>query len=86
MPEDLFESPDIPEPQYKPEISGGQHKAETGQIPESIEKVLLDETRGCFPVFRGNNSSRAGSLAAAKAQVKVLQVEPDYVFLVDVCH
>jgi UDP-GlcNAc3NAcA epimerase len=71
----FFEEMQIPRPNYFLGINGLNHGAMTGQMLEKIEEVLLKEKPDWVLVYGDTNSTLAGSLAAAKLQIKVAHVE-----------
>ncbi|WP_159656085.1 non-hydrolyzing UDP-N-acetylglucosamine 2-epimerase [Vibrio atypicus] len=71
----FFEEMKIPKPTYSLGIGGKSHGAMTGQMIESIEKVLVDEKPDWVLVYGDTNSTLAASLAASKLHIKVAHIE-----------
>ena len=71
----FFDEMKIPRPNYFLGINGLNHGAMTGQMIEKIEDVLIKEQPDWVLVYGDTNSTLAGSLAAAKLQIKVAHVE-----------
>jgi len=75
MSEVFFQEMEIPKPKYNLNINGLSHGAMTGQMLESIEKVLLDEKPDVIVIYGDTNSTIAGALAAKKLNIKVVHIE-----------
>lgn len=71
----FFEEMAIPKPHYNLNINGLGHGAMTGQMLESIEKILLKEQPDWVLVYGDTNSTLAGALAAKKLHIKLAHVE-----------
>jgi len=71
----FFDEMQIPKPDYNLNINGLGHGAMTGQMLESIEKVLIKEQPDWVLVYGDTNSTIAGALAAKKLHIKVAHVE-----------
>ena len=71
----FFEEMKIPKATYSLGIGGKTHGAMTGQMIESIEKVLVDEKPDWVLVYGDTNSTLAASLAASKLHIKVAHIE-----------
>jgi UDP-GlcNAc3NAcA epimerase len=75
MSEVFFREMHIPKPRYHFDIHGLTHGAMTGQMLESIEKVLMEERPDWVLVYGDTNTTLAGALAAAKLHVPAAHVE-----------
>jgi len=71
----FFEELQIQKPDYQFEIHSLSHGAMTGQMLESIEKVLLQEQPDIVLVYGDTNSTLAGALSASKLHIPVAHVE-----------
>ncbi len=71
----FFEEMEIPKPHYNLNINGLSHGAMTGQMLESLEKVMMAEKPDVVLVYGDTNSTIAGALAAKKLHIKVAHVE-----------
>jgi len=75
MSEVFFTELDIPYPDMQLHIGSGGHGAQTGQMLQAIEQVLLDVHPDAVLVYGDTNSTLAGALAAAKLHLPVAHVE-----------
>lgn len=71
----FFDEMKIPKPDYFLGIGGNSHGAMTGQMIESIEKVLISEKPDWLMVYGDTNSTLAGAIAASKLHIKIAHVE-----------
>lgn len=71
----FFEELGIKIPDYNLGINGGSHGQMTGQMLESIEKILLELNPEALMVYGDTNSTLAGALAAVKLHIPVVHVE-----------
>jgi UDP-GlcNAc3NAcA epimerase len=75
MSDQFFAELGIPAPAFHLGIGGGSHGANTGQMLEAIERVLLAERPDAVLVYGDTDSTLAGALAASKLKIPVVHVE-----------
>lgn len=71
----FFEELGIPKPRYHLGVGSGAHGAQTGQMLEGVERVLINERPDGLLVYGDTNSTLAGALAAAKLHIPVFHIE-----------
>jgi UDP-N-acetylglucosamine 2-epimerase (non-hydrolysing) len=71
----FFEELSLPSPNYCLNIGSGSHGAQTGQMLEAIEQVLIKEKYDVVLVQGDTNTALAGSLAASKLLIPLGHVE-----------
>ena len=71
----FFNEMGLPEPNYFLDINRLGHGAMVGRMIEEIEKILLAEKPDFVVVFGDTNSTLAGSIAAAKLNIKIAHIE-----------
>lgn len=71
----FFSELEITPPKYNLEVNGGGHAYQTGEMCQSIEKVLLDEKPDVVVIYGDTNSTLAGALASVKIHIPVVHIE-----------
>lgn len=71
----FFDELEIPAPDYQLGIGSGSHGAQTGQMLEKIEDVLLQRRPDWVVVYGDTNSTLAGAVAAVKLHLPLAHVE-----------
>lgn len=71
----FFRDLDLPEPDYHLGVGSGPHGQQTADMLERIASVLAEEKPDWVIVYGDTNSTLAGALAAARAQVPLAHVE-----------
>jgi UDP-GlcNAc3NAcA epimerase len=71
----FFEELDLPAPEYQLDLGGGTNTSQTARMLEALEPLLARERPDAVLVYGDTNSTLAGALAAAQAQVPVAHVE-----------
>lgn len=74
----FFECLDLPEPLYNLDVGSGSHGYQLGEMILRVEQVLLKEKPDLVIVYGDCNSTLAGSLTAAKLNIKTAHVEAGY--------
>lgn len=75
MSEVFFDELKLDKPNYKFNLGGGSHGAQTGKMLIEIEQVLQKENPDACIVYGDTNSTLAGCLAAAKLNIPVIHIE-----------
>ena len=65
----------LPRPEHHLELGGGSNTAQTARMLEALEGLLATERPDLVLVYGDTNSTLAGALAAAQAQIPVAHVE-----------
>ena len=71
----FFEEMEMRLPDFNLGVGGGSHGEQTGRMLIEIEKILDSMKPDCVLVYGDTNSTLAGALAAAKAQIPLAHVE-----------
>jgi UDP-N-acetylglucosamine 2-epimerase len=71
----FFNQLEIPLPDYNMGIGGGSHGEQTGKMLILLEEICIKEKPDFIITFGDTNSTLAGSLTAAKLQIKSIHVE-----------
>lgn len=71
----FFRELSVPRPEIELGISGGSNTAQTARMLSAIEPVIAEVAPDAVLVYGDTNSTLAGGLAAAQAQVPVVHVE-----------
>ena len=71
----FFSEMGIPEADYNLSVGSGNHGAQTANMMEGIETILLKERPDALLVYGDTNSTLAGALAAAKIHIPVVHIE-----------
>jgi UDP-GlcNAc3NAcA epimerase len=71
----FFEELGLPAPEHRLDLGGGTNTAQTARMLAALEPLLHDEAPDVVLVYGDTNSTLAGALAAAQAQIPVAHVE-----------
>jgi UDP-GlcNAc3NAcA epimerase len=71
----FFDELELPRPEYRLELGGGSNTAQTGRMLGALEPLLDAERPDAVLVYGDTNSTLAGALAGAQAQIPVAHVE-----------
>jgi UDP-GlcNAc3NAcA epimerase len=71
----FFQELDLPQPAVNLGVGSAGHGAQTGQMLEKIEQLLLADRPDLVVIYGDTNSTVAGALAAAKCQIPVAHIE-----------
>jgi UDP-N-acetylglucosamine 2-epimerase len=71
----FFEELQVPRPEHQLHIAGGTNTEQTARMLAAIGPLLADEEPDVVLVYGDTNSTVAGGLAAAQAQIPVVHVE-----------
>lgn len=75
MSEVFFSEMEMRPPDFNLGIGGGSHGEQTGKMLIGLEKIFSEVKPDCVLVYGDTNSTLAGALAAAKAQIPLAHVE-----------
>jgi UDP-GlcNAc3NAcA epimerase len=75
MSEVFFAEMEMRAPDFNLGIGGGSHGEQTGKMLVDLEKIFTQVKPDCVLVYGDTNSTLAGALAAAKAQIPLAHVE-----------
>ncbi|MDT9235075.1 non-hydrolyzing UDP-N-acetylglucosamine 2-epimerase [Limnospira sp. PMC 917.15] len=71
----FFEQLSLQSPKYNLGVGSGTHGYQTGMMMIRLEEVILEEKPTAIIVYGDTNSTVAGSLVAAKLQIKAIHIE-----------
>lgn len=71
----FFEELGLPAPEHRLDLGGGSNTAQTARMLAALEPLLAEEAPDAVLVYGDTNSTLAGALAAAQAQIPVAHVE-----------
>jgi UDP-N-acetylglucosamine 2-epimerase (non-hydrolysing)/UDP-GlcNAc3NAcA epimerase len=71
----FFDELGLPRPEHRLELGGGTNTAQTARMLDALEALLAAEAPDVVLVYGDTNSTLAGALAAAQAQIPVAHVE-----------
>jgi UDP-GlcNAc3NAcA epimerase len=71
----FFAEMEMRAPDFNLGIGGGSHGEQTGKMLVDLEKIFTQVKPDCVLVYGDTNSTLAGALAAAKAQIPLAHVE-----------
>lgn len=71
----FFNELEIPSPDYNLKVGSASHGAQTAQMMEGIEGVIITEEPDCIVLYGDTNSTLAGAVAAAKLRIPVAHIE-----------
>src|SRR5215208_901519 len=71
----FFTELDLPAPEHRLDLGGGSNTAQTARMLAALEPLLAAERPDVVLVYGDTNSTLAGALAAAQAQIPVAHVE-----------
>ena len=71
----FFEELALPAPEHRLDLGGGSNTAQTARMLAALEPLLAAEAPDVVLVYGDTNSTLAGALAAAQAQIPVAHVE-----------
>lgn len=71
----FFEQLGIPAPSHSLDVGSASHGAQTAEILQKFEQILLDNPVDCVLVYGDTNTTLAGALAASKLHIPVAHVE-----------
>jgi UDP-N-acetylglucosamine 2-epimerase len=66
---------DVPPPDVELQLGGGSNTVQTGRMLGALDELLRDQAPDAVLVYGDTNSTLAGALAAAQAQIPVAHVE-----------
>jgi UDP-GlcNAc3NAcA epimerase len=71
----FFEELSLPAPEHRLDLGGGSNTSQTARMLAALEPLLATERPDVLLVYGDTNSTLAGALAAAQAQIPVAHVE-----------
>ena len=70
----FFDELGVPRPDYNLHVGSASHAVQTARMTEGIEEILLKEKPDFIVLYGDTNSTLAGAIAAAKAQVSIVHI------------
>jgi UDP-N-acetylglucosamine 2-epimerase (non-hydrolysing)/UDP-GlcNAc3NAcA epimerase len=71
----FFDELGLPRPEHRLELGGGSNTSQTSRMLAALEHLLAEERPDVVLVYGDTNSTLAGALAGAQAQIPVAHVE-----------
>jgi UDP-N-acetylglucosamine 2-epimerase len=71
----FFEELGLPHPDHRLDLGGGSNSAQTARMLAAVDRLLAAERPDVVLVYGDTNSTLAGAVAAAQAQIPVAHVE-----------
>jgi len=71
----FFDDLDIAKPDYTLEVGSHSHATQTALMMQKLEPILIDEQPDYLIVYGDTNSTLAGTLVAAKLNIRIVHIE-----------